>query len=78
MKLVTILLKKAVEFKGTISAEHGVGKKYYLEDNQKRPFLELMYGHEGLIQIARLKHVLDPKHILNIGNMVPREYLAKI
>ncbi|MGC8948398.1 MAG: FAD-binding oxidoreductase [Thermoprotei archaeon] len=78
MKLVTTLLRKAVELKGTISAEHGVGKKYYLKNNQKRPFLELMYGHEGLIQIAKLKHALDPKHILNIGNIVPMEYLTKI
>lgn len=75
MRLVTILLKKAVELKGTVSAEHGVGKKYYLEDNEKKPLLELMYGREGLIQIAKLKHAFDPKHILNIGNMIPREYL---
>ncbi|MEM3832552.1 MAG: FAD-binding oxidoreductase [Thermoprotei archaeon] len=78
MKLITILLRKAVELKGTVSAEHGVGKRYYLEDDERRPLLELMYGREGLIQIAKLKHELDPKHILNIGNMIPKEYLAKI
>ena len=39
------------------------------------PYLELMYGVDGLREIARVKKVFDPNGILNVGNMVPREYL---
>ncbi|MEW6041090.1 MAG: FAD-binding oxidoreductase, partial [Elusimicrobiota bacterium] len=44
--------KKAVELGGTISAEHGVGKI-------KHPYLEAMYGQEGLRQMASVKKTLD-------------------
>lgn len=70
-----IFWKKAVEMGGTVTAEHGVGKKYYIENNEKKPLLEIMYGIKGLMEIAKLKHVLDPHHILNIGNIIPEEYL---
>lgn len=71
----TALLRKAVELGGTISGEHGVGKKTYSENGEKKPYLELMYGRKGLLSIARIKNSLDPNHILNIGNMIPFEYL---
>jgi len=57
--------RKAVELGGTVSAEHGIGKL-------KRPFLRVMYGDEGLAQMARVKESLDPRWILNPGNMIPR------
>jgi D-lactate dehydrogenase (cytochrome) len=57
--------RKAVELGGTVSAEHGIGKL-------KRPFLRVMYGDEGLAQIAQVKKALDPNWILNPSNMIPR------
>jgi D-lactate dehydrogenase (cytochrome) len=62
--------KKAVSLGGTISAEHGVGKI-------KIPYLEVMYGKEGLKQMAELKKLLDPKCILNRGNIFPEELLCE-
>jgi D-lactate dehydrogenase (cytochrome) len=47
---------------GSVSAEHGIGKL-------KAPFLELMYGPEGIEQMRRLKFVFDPLSILNPGNL---------
>ncbi|MFB0563564.1 MAG: FAD-binding oxidoreductase [Candidatus Lokiarchaeia archaeon] len=58
--------KKAVEFGGTVSAEHGIGKL-------KRPFLRVMYGQEGIEQIKAVKKALDPKGILNAGVMIPEQ-----
>jgi FAD/FMN-containing dehydrogenase len=69
------LSKLGVELGGTISAEHGVGKKSYDEDGVKRPYLYMMYGEQGLRETAMTKHQLDPAHILNRGNMVPESYL---
>ena len=65
----------AIAMGGTISAEHGVGKKRFLVDGRMTPYLELMYGPEELCSIARVKRVLDPKLILNRGNMIPGEML---
>jgi len=55
------LLLKAVELGGTVSAEHGVGKKQIL------PFL---YGAKGLAIIKNIKQQFDPQLILNLGNMI--------
>jgi D-lactate dehydrogenase (cytochrome) len=60
--------KKGVELGGTISAEHGVGKI-------KRPYLEVMYGKEGLKQMAAVKKALDPEGILGRDNIFPESYL---
>lgn len=73
-----LLLKKAVELGGTITAEHGVGKKAFVENGKRRPYLELMYGVAGLKSVAGIKHVFDPDHILNIGNIVPISYLEDL
>ncbi len=77
LKLCTILLKKAVALGGTVSGEHGVGKKAYVEDDERKPYLELMYGEIGLQSIATIKNAIDPNHTLNIGNIVPIEYLER-
>lgn len=77
-KACTRLLRKAVQLGGTISGEHGVGKKTYVEDGERRPYREIMYGKEGLRSIARIKHALDPNHVLNVGNMVPATYLESL
>ena len=69
------LMRKGVELGGTVTAEHGVGKKKYVVEGVKKPLIELMYGEQGLLDIAKLKNDFDPNHILNIGNIVPVEYL---
>jgi D-lactate dehydrogenase (cytochrome) len=74
-KLYLELAQTAIKLGGTISGEHGVGKKTIIKDGKEIPYLELMYGQKGLKEIARVKKVFDPNGILNIGNMIPREYL---
>ena len=53
---------KAVEFGGTVSAEHGIGK-------MKIKFLELMYNPDHLKEMQAVKLALDPGGMLNPGNI---------
>jgi D-lactate dehydrogenase (cytochrome) len=53
---------KAVEFGGTVSAEHGIGK-------MKIKFLELMYSPQHLKEMQAVKFALDPGRLLNPGNI---------
>ncbi len=53
---------KAVEFGGTVSAEHGIGK-------MKIKFLELMYRPHHLNEMQAVKLALDPGRLLNPGNI---------
>ena len=55
---------KAVEFGGTVSAEHGIGK-------MKIKFLEMMYSPDHLKEMQAVKLALDPDGILNPGNIFP-------
>jgi D-lactate dehydrogenase (cytochrome) len=69
------LARLAVSLGGTISAEHGVGKKTITdEEGRSIPYLEVMLGREGLEAIHAVKRALDPGFILNPGNMVPEGY----
>ncbi|MFX0115704.1 MAG: FAD-binding oxidoreductase [Candidatus Hodarchaeota archaeon] len=61
--------EKIVELGGSVSAEHGIGKL-------KKEFLQIMYGDQGLRQIASVKRALDPQGILNSDCMVPSNLLA--
>ena len=71
------LARVAAELGGTISAEHGVGKKTTInEAGEWVPYLDVQYGVRGMRTIARVKKALDPNCILNIGNMVPAEMLV--
>ncbi len=73
----TRLARTAVALGGTISAEHGVGKKTIVyEDGRVAPYLDVLYGPAGLEAIANVKKALDPNGILNLGNMVPAEMLV--
>ncbi len=73
----TKLARAAVALGGTISAEHGVGKKTIFDENGRSvPYLQALYGVRGLQVIANVKKALDPNRILNLGNMVPAEMLA--
>jgi D-lactate dehydrogenase (cytochrome) len=53
---------KAVEFGGTVSAEHGIGK-------MKIKFLELMYSPDQINEMRAVKSALDPESLLNPGNI---------
>lgn len=56
------ICKKAVEYGGTISAEHGIGKL-------KKDYFKIMYDEKTLQSMLDLKKSLDPKMILGIGNI---------
>lgn len=53
---------KSIELKGTVSAEHGIGKI-------KTQYLIDMYGEEVVSQMKALKKKLDPNTILGVGNI---------
>ena len=63
-------VKRAVEVGGTVSAEHGIGKL-------KREYLRLLYGEEGLREMAALKLAFDPAGILGRGNIFAEELLEQ-
>jgi D-lactate dehydrogenase (cytochrome) len=54
---------KAVSFGGTVSAEHGIGKI-------KRKFLPVMFTPEHLDEMKAIKLALDPKAMINPGNIL--------
>jgi D-lactate dehydrogenase (cytochrome) len=60
--------RKAIRLHGTVSAEHGIGKT-------RIRYLEMMVGRQGLQEMARVKAALDPKGILNPGNIFPADLL---
>ncbi|NUO08914.1 MAG: FAD-binding oxidoreductase [Candidatus Brocadia sp.] len=61
---------RIIQWGGTISAEHGVGKI-------KREYLLDMFGESGLREMALIKTKLDPCVILNRGNIIPEEFLDR-
>ncbi|MCX7874935.1 MAG: FAD-binding oxidoreductase [Melioribacteraceae bacterium] len=70
-KLYFEICKEAVKYKGTVSAEHGIGKT-------KRDYLLMMYGEHVIKEMAKLKLVFDPNKILNIGNIFDEKYLEQL
>jgi D-lactate dehydrogenase (cytochrome) len=56
------LLKKAVSLGGTISAEHGIGKK-------KKKYLPLMFSAAQLTEMKKIKDYVDPLGIMGAGNI---------
>jgi len=62
------ICRKAVEYGGTISAEHGIGKL-------KRDYLIDMCGLTFVKQMARMKKQFDPDKILGIGNIFDEKLL---
>ena len=70
--LLTSMLKKIVSWGGCVTAEHGFGKKIVLdEDGDSYPLVYLQYGDKGLEKIRSAKEAMDPKLLLNVGNIVP-------
>lgn len=53
---------------GTVSAEHGAGKN-------KANLLLILYGEEGVREMAALKRLFDPACMLGAGNLFPPEYV---
>lgn len=53
---------KAIELKGTVSAEHGIGKI-------KTQYLIDMFNEETVNQMKAIKKKLDPNYILGVGNI---------
>ena len=53
---------------GTVSAEHGAGKN-------KANLLPILYGEQGVREMAALKRSFDPQCILGAGNLFPAEYV---
>jgi FAD/FMN-containing dehydrogenase len=57
--------RKAVELGGTVSAEHGLGKR-------KKHLLEIQYTAEQIDAMKAVKRRLDPNWLLNPGNLFDR------
>ncbi|MBU0686969.1 MAG: FAD-binding oxidoreductase [Candidatus Margulisbacteria bacterium] len=68
LKNIKLFVTKAVQLGGTISAEHGIGKI-------KKPYLKIMYGENGIKEMAAVKKALDPALILNLDNIFEEKYL---
>ncbi|SHN53249.1 FAD-binding oxidoreductase [Desulfitobacterium chlororespirans] len=52
----------ALELKGTLSGEHGIGRA-------KAPFIKMQIGEEGYRVMKKIKLALDPENLLNPGVM---------
>ncbi len=61
------ICQKAVDFGGTVSAEHGIGKL-------KREIFELMFSDEEIREMAKIKKLLDKNLILNFGNIFSERF----
>ena len=61
-ELYDILVKRILEWKGTVSAEHGIGKL------KKKYFLQ-MVGESSLNELRKVKKIFDPRFILGKGNI---------
>jgi len=59
------MMKEVVRMGGTVSAEHGVGKKRF----GGKPYIYYQLGDEGIETLRKLKKILDPANILNRGNL---------
>ncbi len=75
--LYAALAQQAVDLGGTISGEHGVGKKRIQIGDREVPYLQVQFGEEGLREIARCKTALDPQGLLNPDNMIPRGFVVR-
>jgi D-lactate dehydrogenase (cytochrome) len=62
LELYAQFAAKAIEFGGTVSAEHGIGK-------MKKKFLELMYRPDQIDEMRAVKLAFDPEGLLNPGNI---------
>lgn len=61
----------AVEFGGSLKAEHGTGRNM-------APFVELEWGQSAYQVMKRIKEIIDPKNILNPGVILNEDKTAHI
>lgn len=61
-ELFDIIVERAVELGGTVSAEHGIGKI-------KKRYLKMLYNEEVINGFRSIKKAVDPKMIMNKGNV---------
>ena len=57
------LVDKVLEWEGTISAEHGIGKL-------KKTYFEQMAGRSSIEELKTIKKLFDPELRLNPGNIL--------
>ncbi|MCX5782795.1 MAG: FAD-binding oxidoreductase [Elusimicrobia bacterium] len=65
------IVGKTIDLKGTVSAEHGIGKLKHI-------FIEKMLGISGIMEMARIKKKIDSASILGLGNIFPAELTKKV
>ena len=65
-EIYRIVYSTVGRFKGSVSAEHGIGV-------QKLPYLTYSRSPEELALMRTLKQALDPKGILNPGRVIPEQ-----
>jgi len=63
-ELMTEIARKAASLNGSVSAEHGLGKR-------KKHFLQLQYPLEDIESLLQVKLRFDPKGLLGQGNLLP-------
>jgi len=73
-KIVYEFLEKAVELNGTVTAEHGLGKKSIPYNNKEKYLIEFLYSEEDIRKLLKVKKTFDEKLILNVGNIIPLKY----
>ncbi|MCF6157533.1 MAG: FAD-binding oxidoreductase [wastewater metagenome] len=67
-ELYNQLASQIIQWGGSLSAEHGIGKI-------KKIYLLKMTGRSGMMEMALIKKKLDPDGILGRGNIIPEEFL---
>ena len=65
-EIMTEIARKAVSLNGSVSAEHGLGKR-------KQHFLEIQYPFEDIRSLLVVKRRFDSKGLLGQGNLLPSE-----
>ena len=61
----------AVDYQGSLKAEHGTGRNM-------APFIELEWGKLGLVLMQQIKQLFDPKNLLNPGVIINDDANAHI
>ena len=63
-EIMTEIARKAASFNGSVSAEHGLGKR-------KKHFLQIQYPFEDIQSLLEVKRRFDPRGLLGHGNLFP-------
>jgi glycolate oxidase len=58
------IMKACIEMGGSLTGEHGIGL-------EKREFMPLMYSHDDLEAMKKVKKVFNPDGLLNPGKIFP-------